>query len=57
MKVSALFIVFLSIYGSQCPNLCSGHGTCNSNGMCNCYPQWMEGDCSQSIESIFLIIY
>lgn len=52
MKYISLFLLFLSIYGSQCPNLCSGHGSCNSNGMCNCYPQWMEGDCSQSIKLI-----
>lgn len=46
MKYIHIFLYALAVYGAQCPNFCSSHGSCNSNGLCNCYPGWTEGDCS-----------
>lgn len=48
MKVFLLLICIYKVIGSSCPNLCSGHGTCET-GSCVCYPGWMQGDCSLRI--------
>ena len=31
---------------AHCLNDCSGHGTCDSNGNCQCDSNWAGGDCS-----------
>lgn len=37
----------LSIAGTtQCPNGCSGYGTCGNNGVCNCPMYYTNPDCS-----------
>eukprot|EP01006_Ploeotia_vitrea_P042070 TRINITY_DN66601_c9_g7_i1.p1 TRINITY_DN66601_c9_g7~~TRINITY_DN66601_c9_g7_i1.p1 ORF type:complete len:373 (-),score=5.12 TRINITY_DN66601_c9_g7_i1:154-1272(-) len=51
----ALFATFISSVYSACDNHCSGHGTCNTDDVCNCYDNWgvgltrMSGDCSERI--------
>lgn len=51
------------LVNSDCPNLCSGHGSCSANGKCVCNTQpglglnkgafdeysWTGSDCSMSI--------
>lgn len=31
---------------AHCLNNCSGHGQCDSNGVCQCEGNWAGGDCS-----------
>jgi len=32
---------------AECPNACSGHGSCGNFDMCTCYRNWQAADCSQ----------
>jgi len=52
MQIPILLFI-LSIYItkviSECPNACSGHGTCGAYDMCLCYRNWMANDCSERI--------
>lgn len=45
------FFVFLmaiiSTVNSECPNGCSGHGTCNAYDICTCDAQHQGNDCSE----------
>lgn len=35
----------------RCLHNCSEHGSCNSDGVCKCQPDWMGGDCSVSFNA------
>lgn len=37
----------LSGVRAKCSNLCSGHGACGANDICNCYRGYYGSDCSQ----------
>jgi hypothetical protein len=47
----ALFLIVavatVSIVNSECPNGCSGHGTCNAYDLCTCDAQYQGNDCSE----------
>lgn len=51
----ALIASFLGVAYSACDNHCSGHGTCNTDDVCQCYDNWGvglghdSGDCSERI--------
>ena len=46
MKI-VLALALLSGISAECPNACSGHGSCAAFDMCGCYPNWQANDCSQ----------
>merc|ERR1719258_212730 len=37
----------LGMAAAECPNACSGHGTCGSFDMCTCDRNWQAADCSE----------
>lgn len=37
---------------SACPNGCTGHGSCTSQGVCNCQSGWSGVDCSISLSQL-----
>lgn len=56
MLVSVLLVVLcIAFVDSACDNNCSGHGTCMTDDVCNCYDNWGiglshdSGDCSERI--------
>jgi hypothetical protein len=42
-------VAILSKVNAECPNACSGHGTCGNFDMCNCWRNWQANDCSERI--------
>lgn len=38
-----------SLVAAECPNACSGHGTCGAYDMCTCYNGYMGNDCSERV--------
>ena len=34
---------------AECPNACSGRGTCGAYDMCSCYTGYMGNDCSERV--------
>ena len=44
-----LCFTFLAPTGAECPNACSGHGSCGVFLMCQCYPNWMGSDCDDRV--------
>merc|ERR1719261_956461 len=41
-----LFLTLLAGARAECPNACSGHGTCGKFDQCTCYPNYQGADCS-----------
>jgi len=47
LKLFLLIALFhLDPVSGQCHNLCSGHGTCDLNGVCSCFDSYTGADCS-----------
>jgi hypothetical protein len=42
----ALALGLAAPVAAECPNACSGHGTCGAFDECHCFPSWQEADCS-----------
>lgn len=45
--VAAVVASTMAMIAAECPNACSGHGTCGANDMCTCYRNWQASDCSE----------
>jgi hypothetical protein len=39
----------LAVTTAECPNACSGHGTCGQYDMCTCMRNWKSNDCSERV--------
>jgi len=52
MKVANLIglgaLCVLPLVMAECPNACSGHGTCGCKDQCACYKGWQGNDCSEA---------
>jgi hypothetical protein len=46
MKVTMLSAL-LGLAAAECPNACSGHGTCGAKDSCSCYQNYQGNDCSE----------
>ena len=43
------FALVLAVAVANCPNSCSGAGTCGANDKCTCYPNYQGLDCSERV--------
>jgi len=43
----ASFLGLVAYAAAECPNACSGHGTCSLHDQCTCCRNWQGNDCSQ----------
>jgi hypothetical protein len=39
----------VALIKAECPNACSGHGTCGAQDMCTCYRNWKGNDCNDRV--------
>jgi len=47
MIKTCLLLTLVAFATAECPNACSGHGTCGSKDSCSCYGGHQGNDCSQ----------
>lgn len=47
MKFTAALATIVAYVSAECPNACSGHGTCGQKDMCTCYNNYQGNDCSE----------
>merc|ERR1719281_664746 len=47
MKTAFAFAALVGYAAAECPNACSGHGTCGSKDSCSCYQNYQGNDCSE----------
>lgn len=48
LRVGVL-VSIAKLAAAECPNACSGHGTCGAYDMCTCYNGYMANDCSERV--------
>jgi len=42
-----IFLALVGFAAAECPNACSGHGTCGAKDSCSCYQNYQGNDCSE----------
>merc|ERR1719392_614805 len=47
MMKTCVLLALIAFAAAECPNACSGHGTCGSKDMCSCYQNYQGNDCSE----------
>ena len=45
--IATVLAATAAMVSAECPNACSGQGTCGANDMCTCYRNWQGSDCSE----------
>ena len=50
MMKTCVLLALLGFAAAECPNACSGHGTCGSKDSCSCYQNYQGNDCSERTE-------
>jgi len=46
MRLTVLLLLIAGV-AAECPNACSGHGTCGEKDTCSCYQNYQGNDCSE----------
>ena len=49
MKTAFALAALAGYAAAECPNACSGHGTCGQYDMCTCQRNWKANDCSERV--------
>jgi len=47
MLKTTITLALVAFVSAECPNACSGHGSCASKDMCECYANYQGNDCSE----------
>jgi len=47
MKTAFAVAALVGYAAAECPNACSGHGTCGAKDACSCYQNYQGNDCSE----------
>jgi len=42
-----ILLALVGFAAAECPNACSGHGTCGAKDSCSCYQNYQGNDCSE----------
>jgi hypothetical protein len=44
---TVIVLALVALAAAECPNACSGHGTCGAKDSCSCYQNYQGNDCSE----------
>jgi len=47
--VNVFAVVLTPLANASCANACWGHGICNTNDACECFPGWENNDCGDRV--------
>ena len=47
LQLALGFALLFGVADGNCPNACSGHGTCGESDFCTCFTDYQGNDCSE----------